>query len=569
MQNPVFANEKLSWRSWREVITLAAVVLAILIPRGLALDRFVTADEHLWLSRSANFYFALTHADLASTYQKEHPGVTVMWAGTLAFLLSYPGYRGSGVGQLEPDQFHYYITRVKNLSSLDLLVSARWVLVLGNTLLLALCYFYARQLIGLVPALLSFLLIAFDPFHIALTRVFHLDGLASNLVLLVLLAFLHYLDRNSLISLVISGIAAGLGWLTKSPAFFVIPAVGLLALWGLWKKRPLPGGAGWAGHLWGSARPLLLWAGLGILVCVALWPALWVEPVYAVSQVIGRAQRYADQGHFTSVFFNGVVYEEGKIGSGFFEFYLLTYLWRTTPVVLLGLLLSIPGSWKRIGPFRETSTRQTMLGMGAITGIFLVGLTLSAKMADRYLLPVFGPVDLLAGLGWAFVFSQIEAAKIGGSLNRLLLTAGFAAVIGIQAALALSAYPYYFTYYNPILGGNPGAAQVMTVGWGEGIDQAARYLNQKPNAADLHVMAWYPAGSFNFIFKGHTRSFPYTEEMKPREWENFITSDYAVIYINQWQRQFTRPVLELVSNRTPEFTVRFNGLDYVRVYKIR
>ncbi len=107
------------------------------------------------------------------------------------------------------------------------------------------------------------------------------------------------------------------------------------------------------------------------------------------------------------------------------------------------------------------------------------------------------------------------------------------------------------------------------MGWGEGIDQAARYLNQKPAAEDLHVISWYPAGSFNFIFKGHTRGFPYTPEMKKREWENFINADYAVIYINQWQRQLPKPVLDYVSERTPEETVVINNLEYVRIYKIR
>ena len=77
------------------------------------------------------------------------------------------------------------------------------------------------------------------------------------------------------------------------------------------------------------------------------------------------------------------------------------------------------------------------------------------------------------------------------------------------------------------------------------------------------------AGSFNFIFNGYSRSFPFTEEIKPREREKFITYDFAVIHINQRQWQVTKPVLEFVSNRTPEINVRFEGLDYVRVYKIR
>jgi hypothetical protein len=92
-------------------LALLFLVLAIWLPRGLGLDQFVTPDEPLWLTRSANFYYALTHGDLASTYQKEHPGVTTMWAGTVSFLLRDPEYRNSQRGQLTSDEFHEYMGR--------------------------------------------------------------------------------------------------------------------------------------------------------------------------------------------------------------------------------------------------------------------------------------------------------------------------------------------------------------------------------------------------------------------------------------------------------------------------
>ncbi len=64
------------------ILLLVLIVIAIWLPRGLALDRFVTIDETKWLDRSANFYLALAKGDFADTYQKEHPGVTIMWAET-------------------------------------------------------------------------------------------------------------------------------------------------------------------------------------------------------------------------------------------------------------------------------------------------------------------------------------------------------------------------------------------------------------------------------------------------------------------------------------------------------
>jgi len=66
---------------FKTAMIIAVLFIATWLPRVLALDAFVTIDERKWLARSANFYQALSQGDLANTFQREHPGVTVMWAG--------------------------------------------------------------------------------------------------------------------------------------------------------------------------------------------------------------------------------------------------------------------------------------------------------------------------------------------------------------------------------------------------------------------------------------------------------------------------------------------------------
>ena len=65
-------------RLWVALLLLVAWSLLVRVPD---LNQFVTADEHAWLARSGNFYYALTHGDWAGTCQRHHPGVTVTWAG--------------------------------------------------------------------------------------------------------------------------------------------------------------------------------------------------------------------------------------------------------------------------------------------------------------------------------------------------------------------------------------------------------------------------------------------------------------------------------------------------------
>src|SRR6266540_1642866 len=85
-----------------EVVVACGLILAIAVPRLLALDSFVTTDERLWLERSGKFYYALAQHDFAATFQKSHPGVTVMWAGLTGYMEVYPSYDENQGGQNRP-----------------------------------------------------------------------------------------------------------------------------------------------------------------------------------------------------------------------------------------------------------------------------------------------------------------------------------------------------------------------------------------------------------------------------------------------------------------------------------
>lgn len=559
-------------------LALAGIMLSTTLPRLVSLDRYVTPDEHLWVARSANFYYALGQRDFAATYQKQHPGVTVMWAGTAAFLLQYPEYRGSGTGQLEPDEFHYYLTKVRQISPLKLLVTARILLVLAQTLILGAAFLYATQLTGLVPAFIGFLLISFDPFHLGLTRLLHLDGLFSNLVLLSLLSWMVFLVKGGKLPLVVSGLAAGLGWLTKSPALFLIPIFGLILLGKRWKSliealrlRSLQ-------SIWRVLGPFAGWLVLGMVIFVLLWPSMWVRPLDTISMMIGKAQDMADAGHNVALFFNGQIYPEGRLGVDLFYFYPVAYGWRASPLVLIGLVLVLPGLKTRLYPFDQPGARNLAYGLLITVALFTLGFTLASKKFDRYLLPVFAPLDLLAGMGWLVVANMLRISSLPGNkmrsffqplLSCWIITTLLTGVVVFQAILALHVFPYYLDYYNPMLGGIQKAASIMQIGWGEGLDQAAQYLNQKTNAKDLHVSSWYAAGCFSYFFVGHVRPVTFHPDMSERAWEQFITSDYAVVYAHQWQRQVPVPLLQYVSKLKPEHSVWLNGFEYARIYKIR
>ncbi len=89
--------------------------------------------------------------------------------------------------------------------------------------------------------------------------------------------------------------------------------------------------------LWRFLRTWLIWGGVALVVYFALWPALWVDPAWTLSRVFSISGAYATEGHDSSVFFNGQIYN----GDPGFWFYPINYLWRTTPVVMVGLVLLV------------------------------------------------------------------------------------------------------------------------------------------------------------------------------------------------------------------------------------
>lgn len=561
------ANPKTGQR-WVEIIALVGIILAVLLPRAFKLDQFVTPDEETWLMRSANFYMALAQRDPSHTYQKEHPGVTIMWAGTAAFLKAYPEYRGSGEGQVTTARFIYYLQNYFKVPPIEVLKTARFFVVLGVTLAVVIAFLYVRRIIGFLPALISFLLIAFDPYHLALTRLLHLDGLMSTLLFLSLVSFFGYQKDKRLVDLVISGVSAGLCWLTKSPGFFLGVAVGVIGLVVMWQRQRAEK-EGWSvKFVWSCLWPVIAWGGIGAAVYVVLWPAMWVDPVGTLSNVLLQAEGYAEKGHAAALFFNGDVIPSGDLGLKYAYFYPLNYLWRTTPVVLGGLLLAGWGFIARREPFKDSLARLMVVGLLIFVVLFSLVMTLGLKKFDRYLLPIFLPLDLIAGMGWAFLaYRLLETTRTG--LARWGVYLMLAAVVGVQIYLAASTFPYYFSYYNPLMGGPRKAPQVMLIGWGEGIDQAARYLNAKPNADNLNVYAWYSRGSFSYLFNGNTYYIDPNFGERQEDMDRLKAADYVVIYVHQWQRNIPPALLDYLSDKTAEKSFWINGIEYARVYKLR
>jgi hypothetical protein len=103
----------------------------------------------------------------------------------------------------------------------------------------------------------------------------------------------------------------------------------------------------------------------------------------------------------------------------------------------------------------------------------------------------------------------------------------------------------------------------MMTGWGEGLDQAARYLNDIPEVG--RVVAWYGDGCFSYYYNGITTAMDQNTRLS-----DLHKSDYVVIYRDQWQRQLPSPeFLAFFERFDPIYAVKIGAIEYVRVYSMR
>jgi hypothetical protein len=328
---------------WLEWLALFGLLIAIILPRALDLTRYVTIDEGLWLYRSANFYYALGQREFEFTHQSEHPGVTTMWAGAAGYHLEFPEYRGMGQGYMAGGKRLVKFLDTTEKTPIDLLAAGRRFMVLGTTVILLVSYWIVRKFIGFVPAIVGFYLIALEPFHIGLTNILHIDGLLSGWMLLSSTAFMLYLWKEpKRIYFLISAAAGACCWLTKTPGIFMIPFIGLLLLIKYLDEKPYR----FKTLITHIAIPLVLWILIAIVVFVLLWPAMWVNSVNTIQDIVGKMTGYIEGRQ--RYYYDEDTQSLRPLGMGWYP---ITLLWRNTPGVLIGFILavcfsfSLPWDW--------------------------------------------------------------------------------------------------------------------------------------------------------------------------------------------------------------------------------
>ncbi len=574
------------------VWALVLFVLA-LIPRLPGLRLFLTTDEPFFIQEATQVVAAFLGGDLLGTYWHFYPGVTISWLTSLGLVSQWLCARLTGAtGQT----FNTYLQG----SVLDVLVAVRLPYVLLASGGVGAFYLLAQRSLGHAVAFLGALLMAFDPFFLAHSRVAHGDAPVSVFMGLSVLAFVAYLPRASQPGLprasqpglrerpaprlpagpgsagrggrrwlFLSAIMGALAALTKAPGQFMALFVIMVGVgdWLVrsWQLRRLEWRPRWEARGW--LVDLLLWGGVAVFIFVALWPAMWIDPVGTLVRMIDETFGKVGEGHL--VFFMG----QPTLNPGPL-FYPYVIPFRLTPVTLVGVAASLVVIAARLIASARGDEKKRLshdCATALLLWVFVISLllfgTLSPKKQDRYLLPLFPILDLLAGFAFVrigesanqrigkFLRDPARAANQQTSTMFVILSLILVVLHGLPV---VTLYPYYLSYFNPLMGGLPRAVETTLVGWGEGMEKVAAYLNQQPGAEKLYV-ASVPAQTFLPYFKGSGENF-YTNDVAMR-------ADYVVLYLSQVQRLAPSPeIVNYFKGMEPEQVVSIRGVPYAWIY---
>ncbi|MFQ5460958.1 MAG: hypothetical protein ACE5EL_09205, partial [Anaerolineae bacterium] len=417
-----------------------------------------------------------------------------------------------------------------------------------------------------LAALAALGLVAFDPFLLAHSRVLHLDAVLSlaTAVAVVALPWATAGGRRYPWRLVAAGGGAGLAMVQKSAAGLLVPfALVVLAA---------PRTRSAARRAW----DLALWAIGATVAAGAVWPALWAAPRWTLGQVVAKAVAEGAVPHSGGNFFLGQpVADPGPL------FYPVAAAFRLTPPGTLAVAAAALGAVAWLARRRQGMGQSGRLpapgvprggrGWGAASApwgpvvvglvawglLFAAVLTLGPKKFDRYLLPALVAAQVAGGV---VIGTAVSAAAAAGPRRRAWgARALLGALIGAQLWAGFRSLPYPLAYYNPLLGGAKAAQRAILVGWGEGYDLAATWLNSLPHADQLEVST---PGVSNFapLFEGRTRS---TAGRRPGR------TDYDVLYISKVQRRRYEALLAATLDdpaAAPAWVGRIAGIPFVWVY---
>jgi hypothetical protein len=457
---------RLSPRLSLEILVFIFFVL-VRLP-SLGHDNFNT-DVWRWKARSYDFGSGVTSGNFEMTLQKYHPGVTLMWLGSVGAKINNLYSTLTGISLVAEDS-------VNVIFQLDFIQKLLLVIVLGLTT--SMIFYVLKNVIDVKYALISVIFLSLEPFYLGLTRVFHLEGMVSTFMLAsVLWLFYFFHDGKKRKRVLVSGIFAGLALLTKTSAFFLVLFSGLTILIHTYRNgnysfsKKGKDKFNWD-MLWSYIKSFgsvfLPWFLALVVVFFALWQAMWVMPGRVFNTLYGGIADIGGEGDHFQFYFGKLVEDPGP------SFYFVVLALRSSIYLLIGFVGTLFVRKKL-----PDNTRKLLDFLLIFVFFYFIQLTIPTKKLDRYILPAFAVISLISSMFFVWLFEKIDFKK---SWQKILAVFLFL-IPGIYTNFLV--HPDYFSYFNPMFGGLKTGVKVLEPKWLIGMEEVTDYFKKLSEEQNL------------------------------------------------------------------------------------
>lgn len=464
----------------------------------------ITADEVTWITRGNHYIDSILEGKFIQASSSKfgaHPGIaTAILIGVSEKL--FKGFIGE-------------------------LTAARLPLILINSITPLLIFLFLVRLkkpkIGIVAALI----LAFDPLHISLSRIAHLDALLTFFMTATFFTYFIAEKEKKEYLKIFAGIFFGFALLTKLMAVSVLLIIIVYKIIISIKNKKLA-----------ITKFDFIALFTGFIVFYIFFTKIWLSPINGfISHIKNNFESELAGGH-SNFFLGEISFSPSK------WFYFVTIPIRLPEITLIffiiGFIFSLIKFWRK----------NLIILLIVWFLVVIIILTSQPKMGDRYVLPIWPAISILATAGIFKVFSFIKNQKIRMSIIII--------IIFIGSIFYLIKYsPNYYFFYNSLAGGAEGAKKLVVVGRGEGHRELAQYFKHK----DVKVGFL----GDNSLIEYYDKSGKFERLEADFEPKNY---DYIAVYTSAAQR--LRPdlaIAEYLNNKKPDTNIEMNGVSVFNIYK--
>lgn len=408
----------------------------------------INPDGINWYYRSQQFVNGLKYLQFEKTYQHYHPGVTLMWITGPVIELTKQVLNTTLI-----DQYNFYIFHFL----------VKFSLVVTHAVLSLFVIFFLSKILSFKDSLIITSLFTFEPFFVGNSRLYHMDILFTLFLFLSLIISYYALSKKSLLLSSLGGIFLGFSFLTKSigigSTLFVLGYIFLQAILNKDSKNSIKE------NIRRNIKYILAIFLSFLLSVFIFFPALWVKPIYYISEIFSEGERIGiRKGH------EQILFGESTNNAGLL-FYPLVILMKVSPVVLLGVFLSLI-LWEKecicnvLNVFKKNNLKEWFLSFNGFLTIFYIGyfivMLLPSKKIDRYMLVEYPYLAFLAFNGYSKLIKKLYKRDTKKKINKsIIYLLGIVLVLCFWIYPFYKLFPYYFVYTSPIFGSGKNANNII------------------------------------------------------------------------------------------------------------